>query len=437
MTYKLLHFLLSPIFKNWIKSVKGIENIPKRGGVIIALNHKSFFDFLCFTAICPREINFLAAEKFFKSKLWFPLMKLTNQIRVNRDQKDKADVYKKVLRVLEEGKILGIFPEGTRSRSGKIQKAYPGVAKIAFLSKVPVIPVGIKGTFNILPPHRKIPRLKKCTIKIGEPVYFNKFYNRIKTGSLFRNISHFLMHNISDLSKEDYNHFIRRNFSFLKKSSSKNVVFFDVDNVLIKGQSYRLFINYLFKNKFISFADYIYTNFLFFIYDLGIIKNSDWFREKQFFVLKKIHIKKIKKNLKNYLKIIKDRIFKEALKEIKVHKKNGDIIVLFSTNVKDIIKPLVEMVDADLLVATELSLRGGYYTGKIIGYSPHGDRKVSVVQNFIKKHDFDLRNIYAYADHITDLDLLEFVRYPNVVNPDKRLKRIAKKRDWNIHNWFN
>ena len=437
MTYKLVHFLLAPIFKKWIRQVKGLDNIPKRGGVIVALNHKSFFDFLCFTAICPREINFLAAEKFFKSKLWLPLMKLTHQIKVERSAKDKGEVFKNALRVLEEGKILGIFPEGTRSRSGNLQKAYPGVAKLAFWSKVPVIPVGIKGTFNILPPHKKIPRLKKCTIEIGKPVYFNKFYDRITTSSLFSNISHFLMHNIGDLSKEDYNHFIRRNFSFLNKSSSKNVVFFDVDNVLIKGQSYRLFINYLFKYKYISFADYIYTKFLFFIYDLGFLKNSDWFRKKQFFVLKKIHIKKIRIIVNDYIKIIKNKISQKALTKIKNHKKNGDIIVLFSTTIKDIIKPLVKIVDADLLVATELSIKNGYYTGDIIGYSPHGNRKVSVVQNFIKKHDFDLRNIYAYADHISDLDLLEYVKHPNVVNPNRKLKKIAKKRDWNIYNWFN
>jgi len=89
-TYFLLKNILGPFARLiWIRQVTGIENIPKKGPAIIAFNHQSYFDFLCFIAVSPRQTHFLAAEKFFSHAVWKHFMRFTGQIKVNRSEHDK------------------------------------------------------------------------------------------------------------------------------------------------------------------------------------------------------------------------------------------------------------------------------------------------------------------------------------------------------------
>lgn len=203
--YSCLRFFLGPIIRIiWIKKVEGLKNIPKKGPCIIAANHSSFFDFICFIAVSPRKIYYLAAEKFFKWKIWKILVKATGQIRVERQSIDKNEVYDVAFSLLKQGKILGIFPEGTRSSDDKIHKAYVGVAKFALMAQVPVVPVGIKNTYKILSRHRRFPRIKKIVeLKIGEPIYFDKYYNQ-KNKKFFKKITDEIMLKIAELSDKEY-----------------------------------------------------------------------------------------------------------------------------------------------------------------------------------------------------------------------------------------
>jgi 1-acyl-sn-glycerol-3-phosphate acyltransferase len=162
MFYKIIKILLGPLVRLfWVKRVEGLENIPKKGPFIFAANHSSYFDFICMIAIAPRPVYFLAAEVFYKSFFWKPIMLATGQVRVDRSSKDKNAVFESAKKILSDGKILGVFPEGTRSRSGKIQKAYSGVARIAKDNKVNIVPVAIKGTFGIMTPYEKMPHFRK------------------------------------------------------------------------------------------------------------------------------------------------------------------------------------------------------------------------------------------------------------------------------------
>ena len=127
--YSLLKKLLGPIIRwLWVHEVEGLENIPKEGPCLIASNHESYFDFICFIAVSPRKVHYLAAEKFFKSRFWKPLMEITGQIEVDRESKDKSHVHKMVFSALKKNKMIGIFPEGTRTRDGKMLPAFTGVA---------------------------------------------------------------------------------------------------------------------------------------------------------------------------------------------------------------------------------------------------------------------------------------------------------------------
>ena len=158
MFYWLIKFILGPVIRFiWVSKAEGLENIPKEGGAIIAANHCSYLDFFVVPAVCRRRIFYLAAEKFFRRPLWAALMRLTGQIRVDRTAEDKKDVYEKVFAVLKQGRLLGIFPEGTRSADGRLQKAFPGTARFAITAKVPVVPVGIIGTYGIWPRKGRLP----------------------------------------------------------------------------------------------------------------------------------------------------------------------------------------------------------------------------------------------------------------------------------------
>ncbi len=190
----------------WVKKVEGVENIPKDGPIIIAFNHQSFFDFLCFVAISPRKIHFLSAEKFFSHLLWGPLVRLTSQIKVDRQNSDKSDLHELVYEHLINNKVIGIFPEGTRSPYEKeMLLAFTGAAEFAIRGEVPVIPVGIKGTYEVMAKHDKKPKFKKIvTIHIGSPLYFKEYHKSKLDKKTFRLITNKIMIEIAKLSERHY-----------------------------------------------------------------------------------------------------------------------------------------------------------------------------------------------------------------------------------------
>jgi 1-acyl-sn-glycerol-3-phosphate acyltransferase len=205
--YRALCYLVMPLIKAvWIHRVDGLENIPRSGGCIIAANHESYFDFLCFTSICPRKIHYLAAEKFFQSRLWRPIMKMTGQIKVDRHSKDKEEAYGQVISALKQHRVVGIFPEGTRSADGELNKAFTGVAKFALKAKVPIVPVGIIGTFDIMSRHDKYPKFKRARILIGEPMYFEHHYGKDDDKAIHREITDKVMHTIAKMIGKEYRH---------------------------------------------------------------------------------------------------------------------------------------------------------------------------------------------------------------------------------------
>lgn len=206
--YSLIRTIFGPIVRKlWIHKIEGIENIPKEGSVIIASNHESYFDFICFIAVSPRKIHYLAAEKFYKSPFWRPLMKITGQIKVDRTSKDKHHTHKIVFSALEQERMVGIFPEGTRSRDGNMLKAFVGVAKYALDAQTPVVPVGVIGTRDIMPAHGKFPKFNtKARIKIGEPMHFHEHYGKQHDEKLLREITNKIMLKIATLAEKEYPH---------------------------------------------------------------------------------------------------------------------------------------------------------------------------------------------------------------------------------------
>lgn len=211
LSYFLVRKVFSPIIRLiWIKKVTGLENIPSYGPAIIAFNHQSYFDFVCFIAISPRNIHFLSAEKFFNHKLWRIIMKITGQIKVDRLNHDKHETHKLVHEHLDAGKLIGIFPEGTRAQDKTLMlKAFTGVARYSVYKKVPVIPVGIKGTFDIMSRHDKKPRFRKIVeIHIGKPIDGHIYLKGELGDDEYERITNKIMLDISKLSGKMYPHII-------------------------------------------------------------------------------------------------------------------------------------------------------------------------------------------------------------------------------------
>ena len=208
MVYPIGKRIIPPIVKKfWVKEVNGLENLPEKGHCIIAANHASYMDHFMMTILVrylDRKIHFLAKKEHFDNifkKAWHTY---AGAIPLDRERGGK-ETLKWAVEALKRGKIIGIHPEGTRSLTGKIQKAKTGVARLALLSKAPVVPVGLIGTFEILPKGKYIPKAKKAVINVGKPMYFQDYYNKNINKRILNEITTKIMREIAKLCKQKYN----------------------------------------------------------------------------------------------------------------------------------------------------------------------------------------------------------------------------------------
>lgn len=154
--------------------IEGAEKIPSKGAMIIVANHRSYLDPIVLALVTPRKMNFMAKEELFKNPVFGFLIKKLGAFPLKREKPDRK-AYIKALSVLKEGKILSLFPEGTRSISGKIGNLKEGSVRIALHSRVPIFPVVIKGTGEVLPPGKKMIRGGRIKVKVGDPIFTDSF----------------------------------------------------------------------------------------------------------------------------------------------------------------------------------------------------------------------------------------------------------------------
>ena len=208
MVYPIGKRIVFPIVKFWIKKVNGINNIPKDKAFIIAANHSSYMDhFGIGYVVVPflnKKLHFLAKKEHFDNifkKAWHTY---AGAIPLDREKGGKKAL-RWAVKSLKQGKIIAIHPEGTRSLTGKLQKAKTGVARLAVAARVPVVPVGLIGMFEILPKGKYMPKFKRAIINIGKPMYFEKYYNNKINNKILREITTKIMKEIARLSKQRYN----------------------------------------------------------------------------------------------------------------------------------------------------------------------------------------------------------------------------------------
>lgn len=142
----------------------GRQNLPKKGGFILASNHQSYLDLFFITICLDFEVSYVAREDLWKSSFFRFITSFFHRIKIKRDEAD-ASAIKKCVDVLKSGRPILMFPEGTRTRDGKLSRFKPGYTLIAKMAEVPVIPVVITGSYGVLPKNAFFPRL--CRVKVS------------------------------------------------------------------------------------------------------------------------------------------------------------------------------------------------------------------------------------------------------------------------------
>jgi 1-acyl-sn-glycerol-3-phosphate acyltransferase len=186
--------------------VSGIENIPSSGPVILASNHLSFVDSLFIPLMCPRPVVFLGKADYFEKKrtAWF--FRSVNVIPVRREGGSAGEAAILTgIEALKEGNVVGIYPEGTRSPDGRLYRGKTGVARMALEARATVIPVGVRGTPEVMPLDAKTPRLRgRPQVEFGRQLRFERYYDRPRDRFVLRSVTDEIMYEIMMLSGQEY-----------------------------------------------------------------------------------------------------------------------------------------------------------------------------------------------------------------------------------------
>jgi len=199
--------ILKTVFRPW---VTGLDNIPKTGGVILASNHLSFIDSVFLPLVIDRRIFFLAKSDYFRGKGlkgWATkaFMNGTGMLPIDRSGGKASEASLNTgLRVLHEGEVLGIYPEGTRSPDGKMYRGRTGVARMILEGDVPVVPVAMIDTEKVMPIGSKLPKVRRLGIVIGEPLDFSRFKGLEGDRFILRSITDEIMYELNRISGQEY-----------------------------------------------------------------------------------------------------------------------------------------------------------------------------------------------------------------------------------------
>jgi 1-acyl-sn-glycerol-3-phosphate acyltransferase len=190
--------------------VEGLEHIPSSGPAILASNHLAVADSFFLPLVVSRRITFLAKSEYFTGKglkgtlkRWF--FTAAGQVPIDRTDSDAAQAaLETAQRLLAEDKLLGMYPEGTRSPDGRLYKGKSGLARLALETGVPVIPVAMIGTDVVNPPGSKMWRFGRVTVKFGKPMDFSRFDGLAGNRFIERAVIDEVMYELMNLSGQEY-----------------------------------------------------------------------------------------------------------------------------------------------------------------------------------------------------------------------------------------
>jgi 1-acyl-sn-glycerol-3-phosphate acyltransferase len=177
------------VIRRW--EVYGVENLPRRGGAIVISNHISYWDPVVVACALNRRVYFMAKAELFKIPLLGPVIKKLGAFPVRRNGPDPSSV-RRSIQLLKNNKIIGIFPEGTRSHSGEILDPHLGAAMLALKVGVPIVPVAVTGTKGVV---------GKVFVSVGKPLEFKHLYRRKNDKGELEAVSRKIMAEVENMQK--------------------------------------------------------------------------------------------------------------------------------------------------------------------------------------------------------------------------------------------
>ena len=212
MFYWVVKAILGPLVtlinRPW---AEGTENVPREGPAILASNHLSFSDHFFMALPLPRRVTFLAKAEYFTRRglrglAGAAFFRGVGQIPVDRGGGAASDrALASGLRVLSQGRLLGIYPEGTRSPDGRLYRGKTGVARLALASGAPVIPTALVGTNEFLPAGWVWPRLRiRPGVRFGKPLDLSRYSGQESDHLVLRAVTEEIMHALKELSSQEY-----------------------------------------------------------------------------------------------------------------------------------------------------------------------------------------------------------------------------------------
>jgi len=190
--------------------LEGVENIPKHGPVILASNHLSFIDSVILPLVIKRRIYFLAASTYFEGKgvgKWAVarFLRATGMIPIDRSGGKASEASLKAgMSVLTRGHVLGIYPEGGRSRDGRAHRGRTGVARMALESGAPVVPVAMIDTDKVLSERSGGVKIRRIGISFGAPLDFDEFADQKQDHAILRIMTDRIMDAVVAMSGQEY-----------------------------------------------------------------------------------------------------------------------------------------------------------------------------------------------------------------------------------------
>jgi 1-acyl-sn-glycerol-3-phosphate acyltransferase len=212
MAYWLLKYiLLGPLlYVIGRPKVEGLEYVPSSGPAILASNHLAVMDSFFLPLVVRRRITFLAKSEYFTGtgiKGWFSrwFFNAVGQVPIDRSDADAAQgALVTATRLLGEGKLMGMYPEGTRSPDGRLYKGKTGLARLALETGVPVIPVAMIGTDAVNPPGTTWLRFGRVTVRFGKPMDFSRFDGLAGNRFIERAVTDEVIYELMGLSGQEY-----------------------------------------------------------------------------------------------------------------------------------------------------------------------------------------------------------------------------------------
>jgi 1-acyl-sn-glycerol-3-phosphate acyltransferase len=203
--------LLGPLLRLFFRPrIEGVENVPRSGGAMLASNHLAVADSFFLPLMVPRRVTFLAKREYFtgcgvRGRLKKAFFAGIGQVPIDRSSGAAAQAaLDTAVRLLREGRLLGIYPEGTRSPDGRLYKGKTGVARMALEAGVPVIPVAMFGTDRANPIGSKMWRPFPIRIKVGAPLDFSRYDGLAGDRFVERSIADEIMYTLMELSGQEY-----------------------------------------------------------------------------------------------------------------------------------------------------------------------------------------------------------------------------------------